>query len=236
MVTLTTETTGTTETMATASNNEDNDNHHDGAFSDDEDDDNLRLVQTTKERNPNANASLRSVAVSKRRATSKGNAKSNSKSNAKKAANTPNDDNANIGNSAHSMISPSYDPTFMNVRSTGTMNPHVVPMRNIHTQSMSSSTLADPKAGKESSSFPFKLYQILSNLEFSQYITWLPHGRSWKVLDQKLFEEVVVPHYFRHKKFASFMRQVFNSRAVVAFLVLHYCTVTTDYYYKMHAN
>ncbi len=56
--------------------------------------------------------------------------------------------------------------------------------------------------------FPVKLHRILSNPDYSDFISWLPHGRSWRVLKPKAFEEKIVPRYFRHTKYASFMRQV----------------------------
>ncbi len=56
--------------------------------------------------------------------------------------------------------------------------------------------------------FPVKLHRILSNSEYNDVICWLPHGRSWRVLKPKAFEENVIPVYFRHAKYASFMRQV----------------------------
>jgi hypothetical protein len=56
--------------------------------------------------------------------------------------------------------------------------------------------------------FPVKLHRILSNPEYNDVISWLPHGRSWRVLKPKAFEEKVIPLYFRHAKYASFMRQV----------------------------
>jgi len=60
-----------------------------------------------------------------------------------------------------------------------------------------------------SSTFPAKLFKILSNQEFSDIITWMPHGRSWRVLQPKVFSEVVSTKYFSHQsKYASFMRQV----------------------------
>lgn len=34
-------------------------------------------------------------------------------------------------------------------------------------------------------SFPMKLHKILSNPENAEFITWLPHGRSWRVLKPK---------------------------------------------------
>lgn len=66
---------------------------------------------------------------------------------------------------------------------------------------------ASPKKEKDRS-FPEKLHKILSNPTFQHIITWLPDGRSWRVLDAKKFEKEVIPLYFRHRNFASFMRQV----------------------------
>eukprot|EP00545_Synedropsis_sp_CCMP1620_P011227 CAMPEP_0119011992 /NCGR_PEP_ID=MMETSP1176-20130426/6009_1 /TAXON_ID=265551 /ORGANISM="Synedropsis recta cf, Strain CCMP1620" /LENGTH=651 /DNA_ID=CAMNT_0006964883 /DNA_START=50 /DNA_END=2005 /DNA_ORIENTATION=- len=62
-------------------------------------------------------------------------------------------------------------------------------------------------SGKDHS-FPVKLHRILSDPEFQEYICWMPHGRSWKVLQQDDFEDKVIPLFFRHGKFSSFMRQV----------------------------
>lgn len=46
--------------------------------------------------------------------------------------------------------------------------------------------------------FPMKLHSILSNSEFSDIISWLPHGRAWRILQHKAFEERVIPLFFRH--------------------------------------
>ena len=39
-------------------------------------------------------------------------------------------------------------------------------------------------------------------------IVWLPHGRSWRVLNRDLFAEHALPRYFGHKNYASFVRIV----------------------------
>lgn len=70
-----------------------------------------------------------------------------------------------------------------------------------------SSHLDQPISAKEPT-FPVKLHLILSNLEFEDIIAWLPHGRSWRILQQKAFEERVIPLYFRHGRYSSFARQV----------------------------
>ena len=59
-----------------------------------------------------------------------------------------------------------------------------------------------------SHTFPMKLHTILSNPEFQDIIAWLPHGRAWRILQHKAFEERVIPLYFRHGRYSSFARQV----------------------------
>lgn len=79
-----------------------------------------------------------------------------------------------------------------------------VPCSSKETDGVGASTTS---SGKDPP-FPVKLHRILSNPEYSDFISWLPHGRSWRVLKPKAFEEKIVPRYFRHTKYASFMRQV----------------------------
>jgi len=57
-------------------------------------------------------------------------------------------------------------------------------------------------------SFPVKLHKILSNVEFCGIISWLPHGRSWRIIKRDEFEQRIIPRYFRHHHLSSFMRQV----------------------------
>ena len=51
-----------------------------------------------------------------------------------------------------------------------------------------------------------KLNAMLSNPELSTIITWLPHGRSWKILKQKEFVSTVMPNYFESNNYKSFLR------------------------------
>jgi hypothetical protein len=67
---------------------------------------------------------------------------------------------------------------------------------------------APEKPSGKDDSFPVKLHQMLSEEENAEYICWLPHGRSWRIVKPKAFEARVVPQYFKHAKYASFMRQV----------------------------
>lgn len=71
------------------------------------------------------------------------------------------------------------------------------------------SNRASRRGPSPSSTFPAKLLLILSNPEVSHIITWMPHGRSWRVIESKLFAEKVMPRYFAHQsKYSSFTRQV----------------------------
>ena len=55
--------------------------------------------------------------------------------------------------------------------------------------------------------FPAKMHAILSRPDLKEIIQWQPHGRSWKVLKPREFEVRVIPIYFEHAKFSSFVRQ-----------------------------
>ena len=69
-----------------------------------------------------------------------------------------------------------------------------------------------------STSFPTKLYMILMDPNCQDCISWLPHGRAWKVLHPKVFEEKVIPNVFRSGRYASFMRQVCLSIYFILFI------------------
>lgn len=93
----------------------------------------------------------------------------------------------------------------------GTANPAAAAAAvGVGITSSSGADAVEGSAGQSSKepAFPVKLHRILSNPEFRDVIAWLPHGRSWKVIKPKSFEESVIPLYFRHAKYASFMRQV----------------------------
>ena len=44
--------------------------------------------------------------------------------------------------------------------------------------------------------------------ELASVITWMPHGRSWKILDRELFASLALPRYFGHSNHSSFVRLV----------------------------
>jgi hypothetical protein len=66
----------------------------------------------------------------------------------------------------------------------------------------------DYKGKRATSNFPAKLHMILSNPAYSHVITWMPHGRAWKILNKELFMKEVTPNYFGQNKYESFTRQL----------------------------
>jgi HSF-type DNA-binding len=70
---------------------------------------------------------------------------------------------------------------------------------------------ARPGSGETSirvQKFPVKLYAILAQKEFHDIISWMPHGRSWKVLKPNVFESLVMPLFFEYSNYHSFNRLV----------------------------
>ncbi|CAB9526264.1 stress transcription factor A [Seminavis robusta] len=55
--------------------------------------------------------------------------------------------------------------------------------------------------------FPAKMHAILSRTDLRGIVTWQPHGRAWRVLKPREFEVKVLPKFFEHAKFSSFVRQ-----------------------------
>lgn len=51
------------------------------------------------------------------------------------------------------------------------------------------------------------MHAILSRPDLADIVAWMPHGRSWRVLKPREFEIRVIPTYFDHQKFSSFIRQ-----------------------------
>mmetsp|Transcript_377 Transcript_377/g.800 ORF Transcript_377/g.800 Transcript_377/m.800 type:complete len:309 (-) Transcript_377:2728-3654(-) len=58
--------------------------------------------------------------------------------------------------------------------------------------------------------FSQKVHHILSNPENEKWISWMPHGRSFKVHVPVMFETQVCPKYFNHKRYSSFLRELNN--------------------------
>jgi hypothetical protein len=58
---------------------------------------------------------------------------------------------------------------------------------------------------------PFTIYMtfvaILAHEGCAEIIQWMPHGRSWKILNARKFEAKILPSFFDHSKITSFVRQ-----------------------------
>ena len=60
--------------------------------------------------------------------------------------------------------------------------------------------------------FPTKLFKILENSDnggYSHIISWLPHGRAFKIHNEKLFTERIMTSHFYMTTFDSFKRQLY---------------------------
>ena len=61
---------------------------------------------------------------------------------------------------------------------------------------------------KRQTYLPTKLHQMLSDPELEATISWLPHGRAWKIRSIQSFENIALKKYFPQCKLSSFMRLV----------------------------
>lgn len=64
------------------------------------------------------------------------------------------------------------------------------------------------KEKDKNQNFLMKLYQILETQELSKIIEWGDNGKFFKVKNITEFTEKVLPKFFKHNNFASFVRQV----------------------------
>ncbi|KAL7525859.1 hypothetical protein ACHAXR_001191, partial [Thalassiosira sp. AJA248-18] len=61
---------------------------------------------------------------------------------------------------------------------------------------------------KSDTNFPAKLHMMLSGPDNSHIITWMPHGRAWRILSKDLLVSTAAPVHFGQTKFESFTRQL----------------------------
>jgi len=81
-------------------------------------------------------------------------------------------------------------------------------------QASNTSTEKQTSASSSSSTiekFPMKLHKIVERCEidgYSSIISWMPHGRSFKIHNRNEFVTKVMPKYFYITRFTSFIRQL----------------------------
>lgn len=64
------------------------------------------------------------------------------------------------------------------------------------------------KHKKSGNNFPARLHQILSDPAHAGAITWMPHGRAWRIVDKEKLVAEVIPSFYVCKKYESFTRQL----------------------------
>lgn len=75
---------------------------------------------------------------------------------------------------------------------------------------------------------------IKNNGEYSHLVSWSSSGDSFRIHDNYLFSQVVLPRYFRHDKWSSFVRQLNSeyakSRLLQGMLLIHMCFSVYDFH------
>ena len=61
---------------------------------------------------------------------------------------------------------------------------------------------------EELTNFLLKLYQILENPEYNKIINWIDNGKGFIIENLYDFTENILPKYYRHKNYSSFVRQL----------------------------
>lgn len=84
--------------------------------------------------------------------------------------------------------------------SSYTNKPHTV-IRRVRNKKSSSSPPKRP-------AFVMKLWNMVNDPSNSKYISWMPDGKAFQVNDRENFMKFVLPKYFKHNNFASFVRQL----------------------------
>ena len=82
---------------------------------------------------------------------------------------------------------------------------------HLSTPSHRSLVLPDNSGGTMQQRFPYRLHQLLAEAEINNMddiISWLPCGTLFKVHDKERFVKVIMPKYFRHSRYKSFLRQL----------------------------
>lgn len=83
------------------------------------------------------------------------------------------------------------------------------PKRNLQKRLVSGKSRRNPASGpKTRPAFVLKLWNMVNDKTNETYIRWMPDGQSFQVLNREQFEKIVLPKYFKHSNFSSFVRQL----------------------------
>ena len=58
------------------------------------------------------------------------------------------------------------------------------------------------------SAFLLKIFEILKRSDLEDIISWSPEGNAFIIKNQTKFSEEVLPKYFKHNNYSSFVRQL----------------------------
>ena len=70
--------------------------------------------------------------------------------------------------------------------------------------------IIDTLAALRNKTFPWKLHAMLELADregFSEVVSWLPDGKSFKVYNPRTFVKDIMPNFFQQSKYKSFQRQ-----------------------------
>mmetsp|Transcript_13841 Transcript_13841/g.22673 ORF Transcript_13841/g.22673 Transcript_13841/m.22673 type:complete len:523 (+) Transcript_13841:70-1638(+) len=67
---------------------------------------------------------------------------------------------------------------------------------------------SNPSSNNGGKSFPEILYEIVSNPNYQDIISWLSHGQGFQIHNKQLFAKRLLPEYFDGAKFTSFTRRL----------------------------
>ncbi|RDW28745.1 hypothetical protein B0I71DRAFT_34146 [Yarrowia lipolytica] len=56
--------------------------------------------------------------------------------------------------------------------------------------------------------FVFKLWNMVNDPAYDEYIRWMPDGKSFQITGREQLEKIVLPRFFKHNNFSSFVRQL----------------------------
>eukprot|EP00977_Amphora_coffeiformis_P008341 scaffold1889_cov198-Amphora_coffeaeformis.AAC.3 len=66
----------------------------------------------------------------------------------------------------------------------------------------------NPPKSIQEMTFSQRVHDMLSQPRYESTITWMPHGRAFRVVVPKSFESELCPRYFQHNRYSSFLRDL----------------------------